>query len=69
MKKGYILREGTTFFAGGSYIYQYEEYPNISWTKEGAKVYKSRKRLENLLKNRKISVGGGWQWEIEEVDV
>ena len=59
---------GGDYYTGGSYILGGETYPNISSRREDAKKYKSRKTLENIIANGKIATGGGWYWEIEEIN-
>ena len=70
MRKIYVLYQEDVFYAGGSYIYNGEIYPNVSNEVEKAKVYKSKKRLENLIRDRKIpQYGDRYNWEILEIEV
>lgn len=70
MIKIYVIYQEDIFYAGGSYIYNGEIYPNVSNEVEKAKVYKSKKRLENLIRDRKIPLyGERYDWKILEIEV
>ena len=70
MRKIYVLYQGEVFYSGGSYTYCGGIYPTVSSEVENAKVYKSKKRLENLIRDRKIPpYGGRYDWKILEIEV
>lgn len=71
MGKRYVAVDKTftnAYYTGGSYVVHGETYPNSSSDRSKAYKYKSKSRLQSLIDNVKLPIGGGWNWEIEEVD-